>query len=200
MTQASVSRGEITGLILAGGAGRRVGGRDKGLLLWHGKPLVEHVRARLAPQVDKVLLSCNRNEDTYREFAADIVTDTRRDFQGPMAGLEAAIPCIDTQFIVLTACDTPQLPLDLVARLLQPLSAVSAPARISYAHDGEREQYLCAALHRSCLADLSVYLDEGHRTVRHWYRRHRCCVVDFSDQPESFQNFNRLNAQSARTS
>ena len=191
---------DTTGLILAGGAGRRVGGRDKGLLLWRGRPLVEHVIQRLAPQVDKLLISCNRNEAFYRGLAAVTVTDTRRDFQGPMAGLEAAIPFVDTEFVVLTACDTPQLPVDLVARLLQPLSRAGASADISYAHDGEREQYLCAALRRSCLEDLGAYLDEGQRTVRHWYRRHRCCVVDFPDQHEHFCNFNRLSVERAHSS
>ena len=78
---------DITGLILAGGAGRRVEGRDKGLIDWQGKPLVQHVALRLRPQVGQLIISCNRNIETYRELADKTVTDSRRDFQGPLAGL-----------------------------------------------------------------------------------------------------------------
>ena len=89
---------DITGLILAGGAGRRVAGRDKGLIEWHGKPLVEHVADRLRPQIGQLIISCNRNVTAYRKLADKIVVDSRRDFQGPLAGLEAASSLIETPF------------------------------------------------------------------------------------------------------
>ena len=84
--------GDISGLILAGGAGRRVDGRDKGLITWHGRPLIAHVAVLLRPQVGRLVISCNRNNERYAEFADETVGDTRRDFQGPLAGLEAATP------------------------------------------------------------------------------------------------------------
>ena len=184
---------EITGLILAGGAGRRVAGRDKGLIDWHGKPLVEHVARRLRPQVGQLIISCNRNVTAYRKLANKTVVDSRRDFQGPLAGLEAASSHIETPFLVIVACDTPMLPNDLVLRLLAPLvKTASHPARISYAHDGQRDQYLCAAISRHCLPSLSAYLDEGHRTVHHWYQNHDAIAVDFADQAALFRNFNRV--------
>jgi len=183
---------DITGLILAGGAGRRVGGRDKGLIDWQGKPLVAHVAERLRPQVGRLLISCNRNFTRYREFAETTAADSRRDFQGPLAGLEAASPLINSQLLVIVACDTPLLPEDLVQRLQNHLYKPEYnDARISYAHDGTRGQYLCAAIDRLCLSSLGGYLDEGHRTVRHWYQRHRCIAVDFSDQAQAFRNYNR---------
>lgn len=180
-----------TGLILAGGAGRRTGGRDKGLILWRGRPLVEYVAAKLRPQVDRLLVSCNRNFDQYATIAEQTIADSRGEYQGPLAGLEAARAYIDTEYLIVSPCDTPMLPDDLVPRLMPPL--LRRDARhfdISYAHDGERGQYLCAALRSSCLASLSEYLDEGQRAVRHWYQRQRCIAVDFSDKPACFSNYN----------
>jgi molybdopterin-guanine dinucleotide biosynthesis protein A len=184
---------QATGLILAGGAGRRVQGRDKGLIDWQGRPLVAHVAQRLRPQVDRMLISCNRNIEQYARFADGTVSDTRRDFQGPLAGIEAAIPLLDSDFLVVVACDTPKIPVDLVERLLQPLLPnVEGTALVSYAHDGARDQYLCAAMHRRCLQSLPAYLDEGGRAVRHWYGQYRCSVVDFSAAADAFANYNRI--------
>lgn len=182
----------ITGLILAGGAGQRVGGQDKGLLPWHGRPLVAHVIECLRPQVGRLLVSCNRNREQYAALAGgSVVADRRRDYQGPLAGLEAAIPLIEDELLLIAPCDTPCLPADLSRRLLDALLR-HPDAAIAYAHDGERAQYLCALLRRDCLPSLHGYLDAGHRTVRHWYREHRCEVVDFSDRRAGFRNHNRL--------
>lgn len=184
---------QATGLILAGGAGRRVQGRDKGLIDWQGRPLVAHVAQRLRPQVDRMLISCNRNVEQYARLADGTVSDTRRDFQGPLAGIEAVIPLLDSEFLVVVACDTPMIPLDLVERLLQPLLRDGdSSAQVSYAHDGEREQYLCAAMHRRCLESLPAYLDQGGRAVRHWYAEYPCSAVDFSAAAGAFANYNRI--------
>jgi len=184
---------DTTGLILAGGAGMRVGGADKGLLPWRDEPLAAHVARRLRPQVTHLLISCNRNRDFYTTLADATVTDSRRNFQGPLAGLEAAIPQVTGAYLIIVPCDNPLLPLDLVERLLDPLLSAARPAAdISYAHDGERDQYLCAALRASVLPSLPPFLDEGHRAVRLWYARHRCTVVDFSSEADCFANFNHL--------
>ena len=183
----------ITGLILAGGAGRRVGNQDKGLMLWQGKPLIAHVSDVLRPQVGELLISCNRNSNRYEEFAPRTVGDTRRGFQGPLAGLEAASPCIVTELLVVVSCDMPQLPADLVQRLIAPLAGKTpGAADISYAHDGVRAQYLCAALRRESLTSLSSFLDHGQRAVQDWYRSRNATVVDFSDRAECFRNLNTL--------
>ena len=190
-----IAKEDITGLILAGGAGRRVGGTDKGLLAWQGLPLVEHVLNRLTPQVGPVIISCNRNCEIYAAYNVLIVTDERPDFQGPLAGLQAAAPLIETSFLVVAPCDTPSLPENLVEKLLLPLNSNGkCSADIAYAWDGCREQFLCAALRTVVLDDLQDYMAGGGRAVRHWYGRHACVCVDFSDQPESFQNLNRLEA------
>lgn len=184
----------ITGVVLAGGAGRRVGQRDKGLILWQGKPLVAHVCERLKPQVGELLISCNQNFSRYKEYAAQTVADNRGDFQGPLAGLEAAAPYIQTDFLVVVGCDMPHLPPDLVARLVEPLAQnLPNSAEISYAHDGDRAQYLCAAIKQQCLSTLSNFLNDGHRAVHAWYQERRSISVDFSDHKSSFRNYNKLD-------
>ena len=180
----------ITGLILAGGAGLRVGGADKGLLPWRDEPMAVHVARRLRPQVSRLLISCNRNREFYATLADATVADSRRDFQGPLAGVEAAIPLVTGAFLVIAPCDSPLLPLDLVERLLAPLLAARADADISYAHDGKQAQYLCAAIRASVLPSLPPFLDAAHRAVRLWYAQHRCKIVDFSSQADCFANFN----------
>jgi molybdenum cofactor guanylyltransferase len=183
-----------TGLILAGGKGQRVGNRDKGLILLKGKPLIAHVSDRLLPQVGELLISCNRNFSRYKNFSAQTVTDTRRDFQGPLAGMEAAYPYIRTEFLVVVGCDIPHLPPDLARRLTTPLvDGGNGVPDISYAYDGVREQYLCAAIRRDCLTSLAGFLDAGHRAVRDWYNSQACVIVDFSDQTSGFRNYNELS-------
>jgi len=184
----------ITGVILAGGEGRRVGHRDKGLIAWKGKPLIAHVVARLAPQVQELLISCNRNVPLYETFAARTITDPRVGYQGPLAGLEAAAPLVRTDFLIVVCCDTPDLPPDLVQRLIAPFSVThEAKVDVTFAHDGARAQYLCAALRRECLASLSEFLDAGHRAVKEWFGSRNAIAVDFSDREECFRNFNRMD-------
>jgi molybdopterin-guanine dinucleotide biosynthesis protein A len=183
----------ITALILAGGAGRRVGHQDKGLLLWQEKPFIAHVCDTLKPQVGEILISCNRNFALYEKFAACTVADTRGDFQGPLAGIEAASAILTTELMVVVSCDMPHLPNDLVSRLIAPLSTITEGApTIAYVHDGMRAQYLCAALHRDSLLSLPGFLDEGQRAVQDWYRSRYAIAVDFSDQHACFRNYNSL--------
>ena len=184
---------DTTGLVLAGGAGRRVGGADKGLLCWRGKPLAEYVVQGLRGEVDTLLISCNRNQDYYASLADIIVSDQRQDFAGPLAGVEAAMAVVDSEFLLICPCDTPQLPRDLGARLLGALRGAGTGTDISYAHDGDRAQYLCALLRTRILGSLTRELDSGTRAVRDWYRQHRCIAVDFSKQRTCFRNINRMD-------
>jgi molybdopterin-guanine dinucleotide biosynthesis protein A len=186
-----IDKDRTTGLILAGGAGRRVQGQDKGLMLWRGKPLVEHVAVKLGPQVGRLVISCNRNAEIYARFAQSLIGDYRTDFQGPLAGIEAAATTLQSEYLIVVACDTPRMPADLVSRLLAPLvDSGPNPPVISYANDGIRDHYLCAAIHQRCLASLPDFLESGQRAVRHWYRLHRSVAVDFSAQASAFINHN----------
>lgn len=182
----------ITGLILAGGRGSRTGGRDKGLIPWQGKPLVAHTVARVKPQVKTLLISCNRNPQEYAKLVADPVIDLREDYQGPLAGLEAAIDRVTTDYLLLAACDVPRFPLDLGRRLYRQLNSdAGGHYNACVPWDGEREQYLCALIRRSALASLGDFLDNGGRAVRLWYRSLNYTVADCSDCATSFQNINR---------
>lgn len=183
----------ITALVLAGGTGSRVGGQDKGLLLWQGTPLVSHVITRLQKQTPRIIISCNRNFDEYSSFGFPTVGDNRADFQGPLAGIEAARTYVKTDYLAVVACDTPALPSDLLARLLTPLlTETDSQPLISFAHDGRREQYLFSVLNMRCLDELPDFLEQGHRAVKHWYRQTPHVIVDFSDQRDAFRNYNYL--------
>jgi molybdopterin-guanine dinucleotide biosynthesis protein A len=179
-----------TGLILAGGRGRRAGGRDKGLLLWRDRPLVAHVAERLAPQVGNLMVCCNRNPQHYRALGLKTISDRRAGFAGPLAGIEAAASALATPFLIVVACDTPLLPTDLVPRLLAPL-LTDRRCEVSYASDGNQPQYLCAALSSASLAGVGRQLDEGPGAVRDYYASLQSAVVDFSDCPGAFCNLNR---------
>jgi molybdopterin-guanine dinucleotide biosynthesis protein A len=186
---------DVSCLILAGGAGTRAKGQDKGLIQWHDKHLITRVAQTMKKQSGSLLVSCNRNIAQYQALGFRTVVDGSESYQGPLAGIEAARAHLDTQYIVVVACDMPLIPDDLVSRLLQPFNNMKEPTpSITFAHDGRRDQYLCAVLHRECLDDVSSYLQSGQRAVKHWYRRHLHAVVDFSDQPGAFRNFNDLES------
>lgn len=185
----SVSRENITAVILSGGAGRRAGNRDKGTILWRGLPLIAHVRDSLAPQVGRIIISCNRNADFYADYAETTFPDLRADYQGPMAGLEAAASHVDTDYVLIAPCDTPVLPDDLVQCLLVGLLKEDSDG--CYARANDRNHYLCVLLKRSCLETVGVYLDGGGRAVRHWLAEHKITAVNFPAGCGEFQNINK---------
>ncbi len=179
----------ITACILAGGQGRRMGGIDKGLLTWHGRPLIEHILQTVEPQVDAVLINANRNLDAYRRYGHPLVPDQLDGFQGPLAGIAACMASADSQLIVTLPCDGPHLPSDYVARLTAALARSDKP--IAVARDGERPQPVHALLPTALLDDLKTYLDSGQRKVDSWQARHGYTLADFSDHPDAFANINR---------
>ncbi len=178
----------INAIILAGGQGRRMGMRDKGLLVWRGKTLIEHTLKRIAPQLDAVIINCNRNQQQYRKLPATLCEDLMPDYQGPLAGIQAALTISNTRLNLVCACDTPQLPMDLLSRLLETLQ--SSHADLCYPWDGNREQYLPVLLRSTVLPGLTAYLNQGGRSINGWYGQLNAVSVDFSDCPEAFRNFN----------
>ncbi len=177
--------------MLAGGAGTRVEGEDKGLIEWRGKALVEHVYQRIARQADNVLISCNRNRERYARIGELSAADTRGGFQGPLAGLEAAIPTLSGEFVLIVPCDTPLLPSDLASRLARTLLS-SPQAAVCYATSGGDGHYLCALLRQSCLDSLPGFLDAGGRAVRKWYAQIGFVSAAFDDEADNFLNLNQL--------
>ena len=185
-----LSKPSITGVILAGGLGRRMGGVDKGLQLLDGRPLIRHVAERLAPQVDRLLINANRSQEQYATLGYPLINDVITGFAGPLAGLHAALTAAETTLVATAPCDSPYLPLDLVDRLLAGLQSTGTDIAIASA-GGRIHPVFC--LCRTTLRDeLERYLQSGGRKVAMWCAEKRAVEVDFSDQPEAFANFNTL--------
>ena len=178
----------VTGVILAGGRGQRMGGRDKGLVDLAGQPMVRWVMDRLSPQVDRLIISANRHADAYASFGAPVVADTQPGFAGPLAGIAAALSATTTPWILTTPCDCPQLPDDLLQRLSRALQAQGG--RLAIAHDGERPQPVFALLHQSLMPDLEAFISAGERKAWIWCQRHHAAVADFSHCARAFTNIN----------
>lgn len=180
----------IDGLILAGGRARRLQGRDKGLAVYRGQPLIRHVIARFGPQVQRLSINVNRNRDVYAELGYRLLTDDDSLpgglFQGPLAGIQAGLNACGQAWLACTPCDLPGLPPDLVRRLR--VKTDHYPA--IYAHDGMRGHYLCCLLSVSLLKPLQAYLLQGGRAVRDWFETIGAVAVDFSDNAGAFFNIN----------
>jgi molybdopterin-guanine dinucleotide biosynthesis protein A len=182
---------QITGLVLAGGRGSRMGGVDKGLQLHRGQPLAMHALHRLRPQVGRLLLSANRHLDVYRGFGAPVCTDALPDHPGPLAGLLAGLDQAATSWLACVPCDTPDFPADLVARLADGLATESADLAVAATlEDGMPRTHPVFCLLRTTLAaDLRAALAGGERRVGRWMARHRRAVVVF-DEAAAFFNAN----------
>ncbi len=179
---------QITAVILAGGRGRRMGGIDKGLVEFHGRPLIEHVIEALAGQVRTLMINANRNLVRYQRFGFPVIADSLNDYQGPLAGFLAAMETAQTPYIVTVPCDGPLLADDLVERLVQ--AREREAAEIAVAHDGQRMQPVYALIPVDLKQSLQRYLDGGDRKIDLWYARHRVALADFSDLPSTFVNIN----------
>ncbi len=188
-------RSEYTAVILAGGRGNRMGGRDKGLVLLDGKPLIEHVVAAIAPQVGYLLINANRNLADYRRFGYPVIRDELSGYQGPLAGICSALERIDTPDLITLPCDGPRVPQDLVERLARSRDAEAAD--IAVAHDGKRLQPVYALIGKKLRPSLQAYLDGGDRKIDLWYARHKMAASDFSDTPETFLNINTPEERNA---
>ncbi len=183
-------RASITGVILAGGQARRMDGRDKGLLPFAGRPLVEWVIESLRSQVGDLLISANRHPDIYAAYGVPVVPDLEPGFQGPLAGVLSAMNSVRTDWILTLPCDGPRPPSDLCERLADAL--VKADAGLAVATDGNRTQPLYALLPVALADSLRGFLAGGERRVESWQSRHRVALAGFSDRPDCFVNLNTL--------
>lgn len=176
----------ITAAILAGGAGSRLGGVDKGLQLLAGKSLVAHVVDAIRPQVSNILLCVNRNRDQYEAFATTCVDDTSG-YQGPLAGIAVAAAKSTSPWLLTLPVDSPRPPLDLARRLFA--AAQKADFPIAVAHDGQRRQPLFALYSAAVAAQAGAALSRDLAVWR-WQDESGAIDVDFSDQAEAFVNLN----------
>jgi molybdopterin-guanine dinucleotide biosynthesis protein A len=189
----AIPREQITGLVLAGGRGSRMGGVDKGLQNHQGMPLALHALLRLQPQVGELMVNANRNLGAYEAFGAPVWPDTTADFPGPLAGLLAGLERCETPYLVSVPCDTPDFPQDLVERLAQALEAEEAEIAMAATwEDGSlRTQPVFCLLHAHLMESLLAFLQSGERKIDRWTGRHRVAVVAFDD-PAAFFNANTM--------
>jgi molybdopterin-guanine dinucleotide biosynthesis protein A len=180
--------GDVTGVILAGGQGRRMGGVDKGLVDLEGKPMVAHVIARLAPQVGAIVINANQNVERYAAFGHPVAGDEVGGFAGPLAGLHAGLARASTPYVVTSPCDSPFLPLDLVARLAGGLRQKNAKLAVAYTFDQPHPVF--ALVDRGVLAHLAQFLEAGGRKIDAWYATLPVAGVHFDDEADAFRNIN----------
>lgn len=174
---------DISGLILAGGQGRRMDGQDKGLLQAHGHSLVQWTQQRLAPQVGSIAISANRNLAAYAQLGVPVWPDTDGEFEGPLAGIATGLAHCNSPFLLVVPCDTPCFPADLAARLRASLEAEQADlAMAATRRDGQTRTQPVFCLLRACLLpDLRQFLADGHRKVETWAAQCRRTLVVFED-------------------
>jgi molybdenum cofactor guanylyltransferase len=189
-----IATADITGLVLAGGRGSRMGGVDKGLQNHHGMPLALHALLRLQPQVGRVMINANRNLGAYESMGAPVWPDSVPDYAGPLAGLLVGLEHCETPYLVTVPCDTPNFPADLVARLAAALAEADAEiAMASTLEDGAlRAQPVFCLLKAELSESLLRFLSGGERKVDRWTAQHRCIDVRFDDA-DAFFNANTLD-------
>ena len=179
---------KITGVILAGGLGRRMGGIDKGLQELRGRPLVAWVVERLAPQVDELLINANQNGARYAAFGHRVVPDQIPDFAGPLAGLHAALSAATHPLVATAPCDSPFLPDDLISRLFSALTEHAADLAVARTFDQPHPVFcLCK---REVLPHLTEFLAGGGRKIDRWYATLKVVEVAFDDEAATFENIN----------
>ena len=187
---ARIDRSAITGIVLAGGQGRRMGGVDKGLVELDGKPLVAHALARLTPQVGAILINANQNVERYASFGPPVVRDAVGGFAGPLAGLHAGMTQATTSHVVTVPCDSPFLPLDLVVRLAAALA--ERDAQLAAARTFDQPHPVFALVRRDVLPHLTAFLAAGGRKIDAWYATLANVEVAFDDEADAFRNINTV--------
>jgi molybdopterin-guanine dinucleotide biosynthesis protein A len=202
MNLPSLTRHDITGLILAGGRGTRMGGVDKGLQRLSGHSLVWHALQRLQPQVDSVIINANRHLSEYGQLGVAVHPDPMEDFQGPLAGFLVGLLEARTPYVLTVPCDSPRFPLELAARLASALqqeaadiAMVSAPEVTDQGASVMRSQPVFCLLSKGLCASLQTFLAAGERKIDRWTAQHRTVLVPFDqpqDDPTAFANINTL--------
>jgi molybdopterin-guanine dinucleotide biosynthesis protein A len=178
---------KITGILLAGGQGRRMGGVDKGLQLLRGKPMAQHVIERFAPQVDELLINANQNIEQYQGLGYRVIPDAIGGFVGPLAGLHRGLSEAAHPLVVTAPCDSPFLPLDLVAKLHAALEQQNA--ELAVARTGDQPHPVFCLCRKSVLGSLTAFLESGGRKIDRWYAQLKVADVDFVDEA-AFRNIN----------
>lgn len=176
----------ITVVILAGGKGSRLGGIDKGLVKLRDKPLIEHLISRIRPQNPNIIISANRNLETYRQFGFPVYPDDIDDYAGPLAGILKALKKCPTEWLMTVPADSPFIPDDLAERLV----TKSEGNKVVMVHDGKRLQPTFSLIHKTLATALEQFLQGGERKAQVWMQQQPYDIVDFSDKANAFININ----------
>ena len=176
----------VTGILLAGGQGRRMGTVDKGLQLLHGKPMVAAVLARFAPQVDEILINANQNLQAYQAFGHRVVPDAIGGFAGPLAGLHAGLSAASHPLVLTAPCDSPFLPLDLFSRL----KSAMKDNDLAVAKTGDQPHPVFALVRSTVKQNLESFRSGGGRKIDAWYASLKVIEVPFDDEADAFRNIN----------
>jgi molybdopterin-guanine dinucleotide biosynthesis protein A len=184
---------QITGLILAGGRGTRMGHVDKGLQAFRGTPMALHVLMRLQPQVGELMINANQNIGPYESFGVPVWPDEMQGFEGPLAGMQTGLIHCTTEYMVTAPCDSPFLPTDLVARLGQGLLAADADLAVAVTGAGHTRQAhpVFCLMKASLMQHLTDYLRGGGRKIDAWYASLKTADVHFEDEA-AFRNINTV--------
>ena len=187
----------VTGVILAGGQARRMGGIDKGLVELNGVAMCKIVINLLQPQVFEVLVNANRNLEIYENLGSRVIQDEIPGYLGPLAGLATAMNAATTAWVATVPCDGPFLNSDYIARMF---ALTSDDVKIVVARDSERMQPTYILANTDLLDSLNEFLESGERKIDRWFVKHTYAEADFSDSPDCFMNINTIedrdNAQS----
>jgi len=178
----------VTGIVLAGGQGSRMGGVDKGLQPFMGRPMVAHAVERLAPQVDELLINANRNPQAYAALGHRVIADEIEGFAGPLAGFERGLAHARGELVATVPCDSPFLPRDLVARLRAALEREGA--ELAVAKTGAQAHPVFCLMRRALHPSLRDFLAGGQRKIDRWYAAHQVVEVAFDDEADAFRNIN----------
>lgn len=179
---------KVTGIVLAGGKGTRMGGVDKGLQPLRGKPMAAWAIARLKPQVDEIVINANQNLEVYRAFGYRVVRDEIGGYAGPLAGLHAGLKAATYPLVATVPCDSPFLPPDLVSRL----SSALQTSDLAVAKTGPQPHPVFALMRREVRESLEAFLAAGGRKIDAWYADLKVVEVPFDDEADAFRNINTL--------
>lgn len=183
----NIIRSDISAVILSGGQSARMKHQDKGLVLFKGKPLISYVFETIQKQVSRVLISANRNLKAYQAFG-EVITDNLPGFQGPLAGVHAALNKAKTQYLLVVPCDGPFISACLIDRLLE--SMQQSTVDICVATDGDKIHPTFTLIDTKLKDDLDDFLAQGNRKMGVWIKNNRAQEVDFSDCADMFVNLN----------
>ncbi len=183
-------------IILAGGEGKRMGGEDKGLILYKNKPLIESVIEKVKPQVSNIVISANRNIEHYKKFNYPVVTDSasnqNNNYQGPLAGIAAALPLCTNEWVFIIACDMPLISDNIVSQLTNNLKNNSAEIKNITIAEAEGKFQLVILLNKNLLPSIELSLKNNQLKLMQWVQSNSVEIIKF-DSVNEFRNFNYFN-------